>query len=411
MSARILIVDDIETNLDILELKLQRYQFEVLRAENGFDALTFAEKWQPDLIILDVMMPGIDGFATCQQLKLLEKTAHIPVLMLTALTDKKDRLKGLLAGADDFLSKPVDDQALLSRARALIRLKRTADEWHLRAKILGSLGADQNFKIEDVDPRHPTLFVFLKNKAELSNLREATSKDDAIWLEVNELEDIIEVRKKGLGDLIIFDFDFNQNVPFELCQNLRQEECLRGIPILGIAEEASHDMIQKALEHGLNDYLLRPIDAHEAYLRIRGQVRRWRYHQKLLEDALNITLYDRAFALRHIKELMERDSSAQKVFSILYFVLGAQPSDELKYAIVKAIQRDLRSFDLVCTFGDDKLLAILPETELEIAQKIVHRVKAKLVPLLGHQYPLFVGASCFDGKDKAPQDLLLRAGG
>ena len=140
MTARILIVDDVPANTRLLEAKLAAEDHQVSSAKNGFDALTMARDWQPDLILLDVMMPGMDGFECCQHLKDDPATLHIPVVMVTALGEPVERLRGLEAGADDFLTKPVEDQTLMARVKSLIRLKRLLDEWRARGETARALG-------------------------------------------------------------------------------------------------------------------------------------------------------------------------------------------------------------------------------------------------------------------------------
>jgi CheY-like chemotaxis protein len=104
MTARILVVDDILPNVKLLEAKLTAEYFDVLTASDGASALELADAETPDIILLDVMMPGMDGFEACERLKANPKTRHIPVVMVTALSDVNDRVRGLKAGADDFLS-------------------------------------------------------------------------------------------------------------------------------------------------------------------------------------------------------------------------------------------------------------------------------------------------------------------
>ena len=123
MTARILVVDDHIANVKLLEARLGAEYFEVLTALNGADALTFAEKNQCDLVISDVMMPGMDGYELCRLLKAGATTAHLPVVLVTALDQPADRVRGLDAGADDFLTKPIDETALFARVRSLLRLK------------------------------------------------------------------------------------------------------------------------------------------------------------------------------------------------------------------------------------------------------------------------------------------------
>ena len=140
MTARILIVDDVPANTRLLEAKLSAEYYQVASARDGFEALRMARDWQPDLILLDVMMPGMDGFECCRKLKDDSTTLHIPVVMVTALGEPAERLHGLESGADDFLTKPVDYETLMARVRSLVRLKRLLDEWRARGETARALG-------------------------------------------------------------------------------------------------------------------------------------------------------------------------------------------------------------------------------------------------------------------------------
>src|SRR5580693_9047462 len=140
MTARVLVVDDVELNVKLLEAKLSSEYFQVLPAFNGLTALDLADTELPDIILLDVMMPRMDGFEVCRRLKANPRTADIPVVMVTALSDIADRLRGLEAGADDFLTKPVNDIALFARVRSLVRLKRMMDELRLREEVCRQFG-------------------------------------------------------------------------------------------------------------------------------------------------------------------------------------------------------------------------------------------------------------------------------
>ena len=125
---KILIVDDEERNIKLLKAYLITKQYETVEASNGEEALRMVNDFNPDLVLLDVMMPGIDGFEVCKRLKTDEKNKMIPVVMVTALREKEYRIKALEAGVDDFLTKPVDRTELMVRVKSLLRIKSYHDQ-------------------------------------------------------------------------------------------------------------------------------------------------------------------------------------------------------------------------------------------------------------------------------------------
>lgn len=125
---QILVVDDNETNRDILETRLTASGYEVLQAADGEEALIAARKYLPDLILLDIMMPKINGIDVCRELKSDPTLPFIPIVLLTAKGETDDVVMGLDAGADEYLTKPVEHQALLARVRAILRLKALQDK-------------------------------------------------------------------------------------------------------------------------------------------------------------------------------------------------------------------------------------------------------------------------------------------
>src|SRR2546427_1717159 len=125
--AKILVVDDEVKNVKLLEALLLPRGYTVVKAYNGEEALQQVQQEQPDLILLDVMMPLLDGFEVCKRLKGNDETHLIPVVIMTALGQVEDRIKGIEAGADDFLTKPFNRDELLARIRTSLRLKRTIE--------------------------------------------------------------------------------------------------------------------------------------------------------------------------------------------------------------------------------------------------------------------------------------------
>src|SRR3979411_651604 len=142
MTARVLVVDDIPANVKLLEARLSAEYFDVMTAVSGQEALAICERAECDVVLLDVMMPDMDGFEVCRRLKTGMTTHHIPVVMVTALDQPSDRVKGLESGPAFSLTKPVSDVALIARVRSLSRLKMMTDELRMRAVTSREIGIE-----------------------------------------------------------------------------------------------------------------------------------------------------------------------------------------------------------------------------------------------------------------------------
>jgi putative two-component system response regulator len=138
-SGRILVVDDYDANLNLLARLLSRDGYVVYKATNGLDALTLVAREQPDLVLLDVIMPRLNGFEVCRELKRQASTRLIPVVLVTSLQGSQDRIEGIEAGADDFLTKPVNPHELRARVRSLLRIKRYTDDLDSAESVIMSL--------------------------------------------------------------------------------------------------------------------------------------------------------------------------------------------------------------------------------------------------------------------------------
>jgi DNA-binding response OmpR family regulator len=141
--AKILIVDDEPFNVDYLEQELEDLGYETVSATNGQEALAKVAAEAPDLILLDVLMPGMDGFTVCRLLKEQEGTQLIPIVFMTALGEREDRIKGIEAGGYDFFTKPPDRQVLLARIRNAVEMKQKLDQ-----RLKGQVVPDKTFRLE-----------------------------------------------------------------------------------------------------------------------------------------------------------------------------------------------------------------------------------------------------------------------
>jgi two-component system, sensor histidine kinase and response regulator len=175
MPETILIVDDTPANLGVLVECLSGAGFALLVAEDGEDALALAENAAPDLVLLDVMMPGMDGFETCRRLKAREQTRDVPVIFMTALTDTSEKVKAFQAGAVDYVTKPIQHEEALARIQTHLTIRR------LRQELEQQLALKEKFmRIASHDLRNPLCLILMSG--ELAR-RKAGSSEVASYLE------------------------------------------------------------------------------------------------------------------------------------------------------------------------------------------------------------------------------------
>src|SRR5579883_891432 len=310
MTGRILIVDDLSINVKLLEAKLSAEYFQVLTASNGQAALEIAAAELPDVVLLDVMMPHMDGFEVCRRLKTEPRTADLPVVMVTALSDTAYRLHGLEVGADDFLTKPVSDIALFARVRSLVRLRRLIQEWRLRDEICGHFGGGPPAALD-----HGPARIMIVEEDPLAAAQIASPlATHKVTVAAN-----CAAAQAQLGrdtDLVIASLTPDDRDALHFVSYCRASEALRQTPILLIAGERDLPRLAKGLDLGANDYLVRPIDPNELVARTNIQLRRRRLQHSLDQNyrrslALALTdeltgLYNRRYLFAHLAKLIAR---------------------------------------------------------------------------------------------------------
>lgn len=394
MSARILVVDDVDVNVKVLEAKLSAEYFQVSSASDGMTALEVAQRDHPDLILLDVMMPRMDGFETCRRLKADPRTADIPVVMVTALSEPSDRLRGLEAGVDDFLTKPVNDVALFARVRSLVRLRRTMEEWRHREDIRHKLGAlleDGEAPENAVSPRILLWGENIYGRDRVVDILTPLAQQIQCPTDPRELIASCD----ATIDLVILVMPGKIDA-LRLVSQLRANEASRLVPILLIADPDELPRLAKGLDLGANDYLVRPLDRNELVARVRTQVRRKRLQDQLQDNyqkslALALTdsltgLYNRRYLMAHLDGLLARASEGNQGPSLLLFDIdefkrvndthGHAAGDAVLKEVAGRVSRHVRGFDLVVRYGGEEFVVVLPETPLPVALVVADRVRS-----------------------------------
>lgn len=396
MSARVLVVDDILPNVKLLEAKLASEYYEVLTATSGAEALEKVQADSPDIVLLDVMMPGMDGFEVCQKIKENPEHAHIPVVMVTALTDATDRVRGLEAGADDFLSKPLNDTALMARVRSLVRLKMTVDEWRVRENTATQLGVNDEAGSVMNEPVDGAKILVVEDQSyDSDKIIEAMAQDDdLITLATTGVEAMEKIIAEDF-DLMIVSLNLENEDGLRLCSHLRSSERARSIPILMVAADEDMSRIAHGLEIGAHDYILRPVDKNELLARARTQIRRRRFQQRLrssyeislsmaLTDALT-GLYNRRYFDVHLQKLLQKNETSRKSLGLLMMDIdhfkqvndtyGHAVGDDILKEFARRLQDKLRGFDMVARYGGEEFVAILPDVGEDMAHAVAERLR------------------------------------
>lgn len=400
MTARVLVVDDVPPNVKLLEAKLTSEYFDVLTAYSGPEALDIIGREHPDIILLDVMMPGMDGFEVCRRIKQDAATAHIPVVMVTALDQPSDRVAGLEAGADDFLTKPVQDLALFARVKSLVRLKVMMDELRNREATGANLGWENEEGELSEEPQEEIKgSILVVDEQERVMDRIAKALDD-----VGELtflsggEDAADRARNKNFDLIIVSLTMRNTDGLRVCSKLRTYEETRNVPILVMVDDGNTKLLVRALEMGVNDYVVRPVDRMEFLARVKTQLKRKRYADKLWDnfhlsmqlattDAVT-GLYNRHYLTSHLETRLQAAQRSGKHLSILMMDIdlfkkvndtyGHAIGDEVLKEFSNRIGKNIRGVDLAARYGGEEFVVMMPETPTDWAFMIADRLRQEV---------------------------------
>src|SRR6476620_896081 len=437
MSARILVIDDVPANVKLLEARLSAEYFDVMTASNGTEALALASRAECDLILLDVMMPDMEGFDVYRLLKTDPATHPIPVVMVTALDSPADRNRGLEAGADDFLTKPVSDVVLIARVRSLTRLKMMTDELRMRAVTSLEIGvqAPERTAIADTGKGGRVLLVDDRTSSH-ERLLPVLSEEHTVDLETNPAEALFRAAD-GDYDLLIVSLGLDKFDGLRLCSQARSLERTRHVPILAIAEADNHTRLLRGLEIGVNDYLLRPVDKNELLARARTQIRKRRYTDHLRDNVQNsiemaITdaltgLHTRRYMESHLGTLAEQASSRGKPLALMMLDIdvfkasndtyGHDAGDDVLREFAVRIRKSIRGIDLACRYGGEEFVIVMPETDLHVAGMVAERLRRSIAgePFSVNkgtkriEVTISIGLSTLERKGESVADVLKRA--
>jgi two-component system cell cycle response regulator len=409
MTARILVVDSISANVRLLEVRLLAEYFEVLTASNEFDVIETCENGKVDVVLLAAKTSDMDAFVVCKRLKSGLATSHIPIVMITAIDEGTDRVRGLQAGADDFLTKPINDLQLMTRVKSLVRLKLLTDELRLRVSTTHDIGIENLLNGRSMlDRANPKTLLVDERKSSFEHIQKILYGEAELDIATDPHTGFFRAAETSYECVLIStafaDFD-----PLRLCSQLRSLDRTRSLPIILLADIGEEGRIIRGLELGINDYLTRPIDQHELTARLRTQVRRKRYNDQLrasVTQTIEMAVIDPVTGLRnrryldsHLKTLFDRAVARQRPLSILITdvdllklvndTYGHHAGSEVLRECARRLHKNVRGIDLACVYGGDEFVVVMPDTNFAVAEKVAERIRVEIA-----QMPFSVG---YDG--------------
>ena len=436
MTGRVLVVDDILANVKLLEARLSAEYFDVLTAYSGPEALELMQLERVDVVLLDVMMPGMDGFEVCRRIKSEPKTMHVPVVMVTALDQTTDKVHGLEAGADDFITKPVDDIALITRVKNLARLKTLNDEMMLRmatgAEIGLPAGVVPAWSRADMGGR---VLLVEDQDSVAQRMRAILAKAHDVDIEPGLQAALLRLGDKAY-DVLIVSLNLMEADGLRLCSQVRAIERTRHLPIVVVVQPGDDTRLLRALDMGVNDYLTRPVDRNELLARVRTQIKRKRHSDALrdrLEESVELAvtdaltgLHNRRYLETHLNALAEQARASGRPLSLLladvdnFKVIndthGHDAGDRVLRELALRFRRNTRNIDLACRIGGEEFVIVMPDTGPERALQIGERLRSAIAaePIQANgdthlEVTASVGIATLDGPHDSPEALMKRA--
>jgi len=436
VTARVLIVDDVVANTRLLEARLSAEYFEVVTATNGPHALDICARGQCDIVLLDVLMPGMDGLEVCRRLKQNPRTAHLPVVMITALDEPADRVAGLEAGADDFLTKPVNDIALITRVKSLVRLKMMTDDLMMRAATSAEIGLDEAFDPAGIDGHGGKVLLVEDGSASVERICRMLAPLHSVDHEPDPQEALFRAAE-GDYDLAIISLNLKQIDGLRLCSHLRSLHRTRVLPIVVIADPDDNVRLLRGIDLGVNDYLVRPIDRQEMLARVRTQVRRKRFSDRLRDNVqtaieMAVTdgltgLYNRRYLERHLATLVQQAAARQKPLSVFMLDIdhfksvndsyGHAVGDDVLREFSRRVRQAVRGIDLACRMGGEEFVVVMPDTDaaraLVVGERLRQEIAADRFPVSANdqaiEVTVSIGIASLASAEDTPETLMKRA--
>ena len=395
MAGRILVVDDVATNRMLMSQLLSKAYYDVEEARTGEEALEMALRHPPDLALVDVMMPGMNGYELCRRMKAHPLLAGVPVVIVTTLDTVDDRREGIEAGADDFLTKPVRHVALFARLRSLLRMKAMTDELRLRDETLRDLGGDGTSPLVIEPPAGARVIGVSSPKAGADLAKMLTQRLDVTVQIATDAPTAFKLMGERAPEAVVIDSMGFEGFSSDFIAALRQRPESRSAALLTLVDAEDFKLAATCLDAGANDYVMWPIDPSEMAARLRTQMRYKAYADHLREsmrDGLRMAATDPLTGLRnrryvdtHLARMIDNANANQTPLSMLAFDLdrfkavndtfGHAAGDSILKEFARRLLDNIRSVDMAARLGGEEFIVVMPDAALDDARLAAERVR------------------------------------
>ena len=394
---RILIVDDEPNNVKLISAMLYKEPFDIVTACNGKTALEVINNNKIDLILLDIMMPEMDGYQVTRSVKENEKTKDIPIILVTALYSGEDKRRGLNAGADEFITKPVNKVEIIARIRSMLRLQQYREQMIVRKQsedfssiplinpLSGRNCSQCVLLVEDNIKDTKLIQQILIN--EPYNLRVVSSGEDAIALVLKEKIDLI------LLDIMLPKMD-----GYHVCQYLKNNSNTYDIQIVMVSCLSDLDSRIKGVDEGVDDYLVKPIDSRELKSRINVLLKKKQYLDQLhshREEALSFAitdgltrLYNQSYLKRYLEMEITRALNREYVIGLLLAdldnfkkyndTIGHFYGDSILKEVANIIKSHIREIDFPARYGGEEFAVVFPYADVRSVINVAEAIRKSI---------------------------------